>query len=148
MNWTGPFEEAAATLRTTFFTGAGVSAESGVPTFRDQDGFWNRFPPARFAHWAGLERLIQEEPLLIAEFISEFVRPIVMAQPNAAHRAIADLEKLDKDVTVVTQNIDGLHQTAGSSHVVEIHGSLFEVIEVRKSDDIISPVDDEWVAES
>jgi NAD-dependent deacetylase len=138
------FAEAAALMRNsrriTVFTGAGVSAESGVPTFRDQDGFWNRFPPKRFAHWAGLNQLIQREPLLVAEFVSELVRPIITAKPNPAHRAIADLEKLEKDVNVVTQNIDGLHQRAGSAHVVEIHGSLFEVLHIRGSASSIAQV--------
>lgn len=110
------------------FTGAGVSAESGVPTFRDLGGFWSRFPPEQFAHWEGLQRLIRDKPLLVAEFVVELLRPIIAARPNPAHESIADLERRDKTVDVITQNIDGLHQRAGSRHVIEIHGSVFETI--------------------
>ncbi len=117
--------------RISIFTGAGVSAESGIPTFRDQGGFWTRFPPAQFANWAGLQHLIQKDPLRVAEFVVELLRPILNARPNPAHETIAALEALDKTVTVITQNIDGLHQLAGSTRVIEIHGSVFEVLQTN-----------------
>lgn len=115
--------------RVVVFTGAGVSAESGIPTFRDEDGFWRRFPPEQFARWQGLFQLALTEPRRVAEFGRHVVEPIALARPNPAHRAIAALEK--RVVThVVTQNIDALHQEAGSSQVSEIHGSLLEVVDI------------------
>ncbi len=108
------------------FTGAGVSAESGIPTFRDDDGFWQNFPVNDFATWKGLVRTAIYKPRRVAEFIHALIRPIAEAKPNAAHRAVADMER-HVGVTVVTQNIDNLHQEAGSTIVHEVHGSLFEV---------------------
>lgn len=116
-----------------FFTGAGVSAESGVPTFRDAEGLWSRFPPEQFAHWPSLENLIRKDPLRVAAFVVELLRPNVAAHPNPGHDAIAALERRDKSVVVVTQNIDGLHQRAGSTRVIEIHGSLLETVHAGKA---------------
>lgn len=110
------------------FTGAGISAESGIPTFRDADGFWQRFPPEQFATWSGLLRTAVTHPRRVAEFVLNVVEPIAKAVPNAAHRAVAEVEKHVK-TSVVTQNIDGLHQSAGSTDVHEIHGSLLEVFD-------------------
>lgn len=109
------------------FTGAGVSAESGIATFRDADGFWQRFSPEEFANWAGLLKTAATQPRRFADFVLAVLEPIANAEPNAAHRAIADLER-HVHVTVVTQNIDGLHQAAGSTVVKEIHGTLFELV--------------------
>jgi NAD-dependent deacetylase len=111
------------------YTGAGVSAESGIPTFRDADGFWQRFPPEQFAQWNGLLSMVLREPRRVAEFVLNVVEPIAQALPNAGHLAIAKLEQ-HVSTTIVTQNIDGLHQTAGSKEVHEIHGSLWEVMDV------------------
>ncbi len=110
------------------FTGAGISAESGIPTFRDADGFWQRFPPEQFATWTGLLRTALTRPQLVAEFVLNVVDPIAKATPNAAHVAVAELER-HVETSVVTQNIDGLHQSAGSTNVHEIHGSLLEVFD-------------------
>lgn len=118
-----------AAKRVVVFTGAGVSAESGIPTFRDSDGFWQRFPPERFATWQGLVRTAITDPRSLADFVLNVTEPIASAKPNAGHRAIAELGERVK-TTVVTQNIDGLHQSAGSADVQEIHGSLFEVVNV------------------
>ena len=112
------------------FTGAGVSAESGVPTFRDEEGFWQHFPVEEFATWRGLVRTAIRRPRRLAEFIHAVLHPIAAAEPNRGHEAIADLEK-HVGVTVVTQNIDNLHQEAGSTIVHEVHGSLFEIITRR-----------------
>jgi NAD-dependent deacetylase len=112
--------------RLVVFTGAGISAESGIPTFRDTDGFWQRFPPERFASWGGLVKTALTHPRSVAEFVMHVIEPIAVAVPNAAHQAVARLESLGR-TTVVTQNIDGLHQSAGSGEVLEIHGSLLEV---------------------
>jgi NAD-dependent deacetylase len=109
------------------FTGAGVSAESGIATFRDEDGFWQRFPPEDFANWAGLLKTAAVHPRRFTEFLLAVLEPIARADPNAGHRAIAALEQ-HVNVTVVTQNIDGLHQAAGSTVVKEIHGTLFELV--------------------
>lgn len=110
------------------FTGAGVSAESGIPTFRDAGGMWTRFPPEQFANWKGLEQMMLSKPLLAASFIVELLRPILGAKPNPAHHSIAKLEQQKRVSGVITQNIDGLHQRAGSTHVIEIHGSLLQIV--------------------
>jgi NAD-dependent deacetylase len=113
--------------RIVVFSGAGVSAESGVPTFRDPNGLWEEFPPEQFANWNGILNLMVVDPVRVAQFLVALLRPILLAQPNAAHLAIADLEKKGKAVIVVTQNIDRLHQRAGSTTVLEVHGTIFEV---------------------
>ena len=112
------------------FTGAGVSAESGIPTFRDESGFWRQFPVEEFATWKGLLHTAILRPRRLAEFIQAVLEPIAIAKPNAGHRAIAEMEK-HTGVTVVTQNIDSLHQEAGSTIVHEVHGSLVEVVTRR-----------------
>lgn len=112
------------------FTGAGMSVESGIPTFRDDDGFWQRFPVESFATWNGIMGTAVRRPRALAEFAYEVIHPIAMATPNAGHCAIEQLEHHTK-VTVVTQNIDGLHQAAGNTIVHEIHGSLFEVVSLK-----------------
>ncbi|MGQ9576842.1 MAG: SIR2 family NAD-dependent protein deacylase [Thermoguttaceae bacterium] len=109
------------------FTGAGASAESGIPTFRDEAGFWQEFPPEEFAHWVGLTMAAIVRPRRLAEFLCAVLEPIAAAEPNPGHRAIAAMEDHTR-VTVVTQNIDGLHQEAGSRCVLEVHGSLLEII--------------------
>ncbi len=122
--------ELARASQVVVFTGAGISAESGIPTFRDQEGLWDRFPPEEFANWPGLLRTAAVRPRLAAEFLVAVLEPVARAQPNAAHRALAALEQ-HVQVTVITQNIDGLHQEAGSRTVHEIHGSLFQVVSLR-----------------
>lgn len=115
--------------RIVVFSGAGMSAESGIPTFRDADGFWQRFSPERFASWQGLLQTALTDPRSVAEFVLNVVEPVAKAGPNAGHLAVAQLDHRIK-TTVITQNIDGLHQTAGSKDVLEIHGSLLEVVDV------------------
>lgn len=115
--------------RIVVFTGAGMSAESGIPTFRDTDGFWQRFPPEQFASWRGLLQTALTDPHSVAEFVLNVVEPIAKAEPNAGHLAVAQLDHRAK-TTIVTQNIDGLHQSAGSQDVLEVHGSLLEVVNV------------------
>lgn len=103
------------------FTGAGMSAESGIPTFRDaQTGLWARFNPAEVAS----TEAFRNNPQRVWDWYvhrAEFVR---QAEANAGHRAVAFLQELVQEVTVITQNIDGLHQQAGSRSVLELHGSL------------------------
>jgi NAD-dependent deacetylase len=109
------------------FTGAGVSAESRIPTFRDDSGLWQEFPPEEFANWSGLLKTAVAHPARFIEFLLAVIEPIAAAVPNPAHRAIADLERYKK-TTVITQNVDGLHQEAGSGRVHEIHGSFFQIV--------------------
>lgn len=108
------------------FTGAGISRESGIPTFREDSGLWERFPPDRFATPQGLLDVFLRAPEELTAFLDAVLSPVAEAKPNPAHRAIAALEER-KTVVVVTQNIDGLHQEAGSRDVLEIHGSLFDI---------------------
>lgn len=110
-----------------FFTGAGISAECGIPTFRDGDGLWSKYPPELFGNLPGLLTVARKEPRLFACFLYDFVEPLVTAEPGPAHAAIAGLQNR-KSTTVITQNIDGLHQRAGSPGVLELHGTMFETI--------------------
>ena len=110
------------------FTGAGVSVESGIPTFRDDGGFWTEYPPDEFANWPALTRKAATDPAKVAAFVKHVIDPVLAAQPNAAHRAIAAWQTRAR-VTVITQNIDGLHQAAGSETVYELHGSLWDRVD-------------------
>lgn len=129
---TSRLQEAARLLKqarkVTVFTGAGISAESGIPTFRDDSGLWREFPPERFASWKALTREAWKSPATVARFILAVLEPIARAVPNPAHDAIARLAQ-ETTVTVVTQNIDNLHHEAGSTRVREVHGSLFKIID-------------------
>ncbi len=101
------------------FTGAGVSAESGIPTFRDPGGIWERFPPEEYAT---IDAFLTD-PKKVWPFLLELADVVRAARPNPAHHAIADLERLGVVSCVVTQNVDGLHQRAGSQCVLELHGT-------------------------
>ncbi len=102
------------------FTGAGVSAESGVATFRAADGLWSKFRPEELANVDAFMR----NPQLVWEWYQARREVIVNARPNAGHAGIAELEELIPQVSVVTQNIDGLHREAGSTEVIELHGNI------------------------
>ena len=122
-----PIEEAAAHLRgggVVAFTGAGISAESGIPTFRDPGGIWDRFDPWDFGTWDGLMRTAMSRPDALADFLAELRRALAQARPGPAHLALVRLEEAGLLEAVITQNVDGLHQEAGSREVVEIHGSF------------------------
>jgi len=109
--------------RLLVLTGAGVSAESGVPTFRDANGLWENHSVEQVATPAGFE----EDPALVWRFYSERRRKAKDVVPNPGHHALAAAEERMGDrFLLVTQNIDGLHRRAGSRRVLEIHGSLFE----------------------
>lgn len=103
-------------------TGAGVSAESGISTFRDADGLWENYPVMDVCSADGFAR----NPALVHRFYSERRRQLVDCEPNAAHLAIARLEE-QYDVYVITQNVDDLHERAGSSRVLHLHGELMKV---------------------
>ncbi|PRA33652.1 SIR2 family NAD-dependent protein deacylase [Pseudomonas poae] len=103
------------------FTGAGASAESGIPTFRDAlTGLWEHFDPAKLA----TSDAYRDDPALCWGWYEWRRHKVVKAQPNEAHRAIADLAKRVPKLTVVTQNVDDLHERAGSQDVIHLHGSL------------------------
>ena len=105
-----------------FVTGAGISQESGIPTFRGKDGLWRNHDAMKLATIDAF----YENPKLVWKWYNERRMNVFQAQPNPGHRAIAELEKY-ADVVVLTQNIDGLHQKAGSSKVLELHGSIVKV---------------------
>ena len=106
------------------FTGAGISADSGIPTFRDPGGIWDRFDPGQFGTWEGLSGLAMTRPDQLADFLAELRRVFGRARPGPAHLALAQLERAGLLGGIVTQNVDGLHQDAGSSGVIEVHGSF------------------------
>ena len=101
-------------------TGAGISVESGIPDFRSAGGLWQKFDPFEYAtSWA-----FSKDPEKCWSLFRELGETITSAKPNAAHKAVSTWEKGLDRLTVVTQNIDGLHQLAGSSSVVEFHGDV------------------------
>jgi NAD-dependent deacetylase len=102
------------------FTGAGISAESGVPTFRGADGIWNKMRPEELASMDGFLR----NPELVWEWYAHRKRIIAEVQPNAGHVALARMERCVPHFTVITQNIDNLHRRAGSRNVHELHGNI------------------------
>ena len=106
----------------TVLTGAGVSAESGITTFRDSDGLWENHKVEDVASIEGWYR----NPQLVLDFYNDRRAQLLTVRPNAAHIAIAELEK-DYDVTVVTQNVDNLHERAGSTRIIHLHGELTKV---------------------
>lgn len=108
--------------RIVFVTGAGISQESGIPTFRGREGLWRKYDPMQLATIGAF----YENPKLVWEWYEERRRNILGAEPNPGHFAIAEIAKY-KDVAVLTQNIDGLHQRAGSKKVFELHGSIIRI---------------------
>ena len=103
-------------------TGAGISTESGIPDFRSEGGIWARYDPFEVGHIDSLRR----DPARVWEFYALRLDALSRAEPNDGHRALAELEERGLVRAVVTQNIDGLHQRAGSGEVVEVHGSVRE----------------------
>lgn len=105
-----------------FLTGAGVSAESGVPTFRDAGGLWEGYDVMKVASIEGW----YENPALMLDFYTQRRKDMLTVQPNNAHKAIAKLEE-KYDVVVITQNVDDLHERGGSTNVIHLHGELSKV---------------------
>lgn len=103
-------------------TGAGISAESGLKTFRDSDGLWNGYNIEDVA----TPRAWKKNKQLVLDFYNMRRKDVLKAQPNAAHKGLADLEK-DFDVHIITQNIDDLHERAGSTKVLHLHGEIFKM---------------------
>lgn len=114
-------------------SGAGISAESGIRTFRDADGLWENYPVMDVASADGFRR----NPELVHQFYNERRHQLIKAKPNDAHRILAELEK-DYDVYVITQNVDDLHERAGSSRVLHLHGELMKIRSVSDPDYIES----------
>ena len=109
-------------MKIAVLTGAGVSAESGIKTFRDSDGLWEGHDVMEVASPEGFKR----NPFLVLDFYNQRRRQLLTVQPNAAHIALAELEQ-NHEVTIITQNVDDLHERAGSSNVIHLHGELLKV---------------------
>ncbi|MFB5613157.1 MAG: NAD-dependent deacetylase [Nitrosarchaeum sp.] len=105
-----------------FVTGTGISQESGIPTFRGKDGLWRKHDAMKLATIDAF----YDNPKLVWEWYNERIKNIFAAEPNLGHKIIAELENFVK-VVVLTQNIDGLHQRAGSTEVLELHGSIVKI---------------------
>lgn len=108
-------------MKIAVLTGAGISAESGIKTFRDSNGLWEDHDVMEVASPEGFQR----NPALVLEFYNQRRRQLLTTKPNAAHHALAELEK-NHDVTIITQNVDDLHERAGSSDVIHLHGELLK----------------------
>ncbi len=111
-------------------TGAGMSVESGLSTFRDADGLWENHPVSRVATHEAWE----DDPVYVNEFYNMLRKKLVAAKPNRGHQLVAKLEE-QYEVVVVTQNVDNLHEMAGSSKVIHLHGELMKVCSSRDVDD-------------
>lgn len=123
-----------AKKKLVILTGAGISAESGLRTFRDSDGLWEGYEVTEVATPRGWRK----NPQLVLDFYNERRKNVADAKPNAAHFGLAALEK-DFDVTIITQNIDDLHERAGSTNVLHLHGEIFKMRSER-NDTLISEI--------
>ena len=103
-----------------FFSGAGISAESGISTFRDPDGYWAKYDPMTLASPEGF----RNDPELVLRWYAARRKAVLQAQPNPGHLVITEFQKLFKKSVVITQNIDGLHALAGNDPVMELHGNI------------------------
>ncbi len=123
-----PYDRAAEWIaeseRVVAFSGAGVSAESGIATFRDPGGIWERFDPEEVGTVPGILALLRSDPSRLAGFLRESLRSVLDAAPNPGHVALAALEQAGRLAGVITQNVDNLHQEAGSTRVIELHGNV------------------------
>lgn len=109
-----------------FLTGAGISAESGIPTFRDSNGMWGKYDAMKLASIEGF----RENPQAVLVFYNARRKNLLEVEPNHVHRVLAELEN-EYDVTIVTQNVDNLHERAGSSRIIHLHGELSKVTSSR-----------------
>ncbi|AXT19701.1 NAD-dependent deacylase [Flavobacteriaceae bacterium AU392] len=114
-------------------TGAGISAESGINTFRDADGLWEGHDVMEVASPQGFAR----NPELVLDFYNQRRKQLLEVKPNAAHFALAELEK-DYKVTIITQNVDDLHERGGSSNIIHLHGELLKARSTKDDNDIMS----------
>ncbi len=113
-------EKLVSAKKVVVLTGAGVSQESGISTFRDKDGLWQKFKPEDLATPEAFHR----NPKMVWEWYDFRRKKIQTIQPNLAHKALTDMEKIFPEFLLVTQNVDGLHQKAGSQKILELHGNL------------------------
>jgi NAD-dependent deacetylase len=113
-------EKIANSKKVVFFTGAGISSESGIPTFRGKNGIWNKLKPEELANFDAFLK----NPKLVWEWYIHRKQIINESKPNAGHLAIAESQNIFPEVTIVTQNIDSLHKRAGSNIVYELHGNI------------------------
>ena len=109
--------------RILFFTGAGLSAESGIPTYRGKGGIWNEYNYEDYA----CQRAFDRDPEKVWDFHDKRRAAVAACEPNEGHRIIEEVQRTRAGTAVVTQNIDGLHQRSGATDVVELHGSLWRV---------------------
>ncbi|MCB2146391.1 MAG: NAD-dependent deacylase [Deltaproteobacteria bacterium] len=120
-----PIEHAAEILstarRAVALTGAGISVESGIPPFRGKGGLWEKIDPMKVAH---IDAFLKDPETVWKLLIKDMKRLLDTARPNPGHSGLADLERLGILKTVITQNVDGLHQMAGNSDVIEFHGNF------------------------
>lgn len=107
----------------TVLTGAGISAESGIPTYRDEDGLWNNFRAEDFSS----AEAFKKDPTVVWDWYKERRRTMAAAEPNDGHNALAQMERNAMQFMLLTQNIDGLHQRAGTDNIVELHGSVWKL---------------------
>ena len=114
-------EDLAAAGNVTALTGAGISIESGIPPFRGKGGLWERFDPMEFAH---IDALVRDPAKVWKVLVKEMKEIVDRAEPNDGHKGLAKLEAKNKLKTIITQNIDGLHQVAGNTDVIEFHGTF------------------------
>jgi NAD-dependent deacetylase len=122
-------EQLTAARRIAVLTGAGMSAESGVPTFRDaQTGLWSRFDPMQLASEQGF----RADPALVWRWYAGRRSAVARAEPNPGHLALAGEERRGRPLVVITQNVDDLHRRAGSTQVVELHGAIARTICLSK----------------
>ena len=130
--WEQEIEKAAQVLsaagRVTASSGAGISAESSIPTFRDPGGLWDQIDPMEAGTVDGLLRAFQTRSETIVSILLTMLDRFENAAPNAGHQALFELEKMGILKTVITQNIDNLHREAGTTDVIEVHGNLFRMI--------------------
>ena len=120
--------------RVVVLTGAGISAESGIRTFRDSDGLWEGYDVTEVATPRGWRK----DPKLVLDFYNMRRRDALKAEPNAGHLGLAELER-DFDVHVITQNIDDLHERAGSTSVLHLHGEIFKM-RSDKNEQLVYPI--------
>jgi NAD-dependent deacetylase len=114
-------KDLAAAGNVAALTGAGISIESGIPPFRGKGGLWERFDPMEFAH---IDALMRDPTKVWKVLIKEMKEILDRAEPNNGHKGLAKLEARDKLKTIITQNVDGLHQAAGNTDVIEYHGTF------------------------
>jgi NAD-dependent deacetylase len=113
-------EQVKQSKKVAVLTGAGISAESGVPTFRGEEGLWKKFKPEELANFDAF----MQNPKLVWEWYNYRKKLINEVQPNPGHVALAKMEQIVHEFTLITQNVDGLHWKAGNQHILELHGNI------------------------